>query len=425
MIKQNLTSFLLLLAITLVISSCNSAAKPIEINTNSKESQDKPYVILISLDGFRWDYVEQYNPPALSSFIKNGAKAESLIPVFPSKTFPNHYSIATGMYPDKHAIIGNSFFNYDKNEIYSIGNREQVTDGSFYEGSPLWVEAEQAGMISASFFFVGSEAEIKGVRPTYYYDYDGGVNNSTRVNQALKWLELPASKRPHLITMYFSDMDDAGHKFGPNNEAEIKKALFNLDTHLGDLFKGIKETGLPVNIIVVSDHGMADLSVSNLIPLEDVTNDDLFLTIDSGSILNIHPKNKTDVETVFELLKSKENHFKVYKTEDTPGFEYTPTSKNWGPIQVLPDYNYYFASERRIESKKASGNLRSGVHGYDPIYKEMHGVFYANGPAIKTGASISSLRNIHIYPLILELLDLDIPENIDGNLEDIKCVLKN
>ena len=416
---------LLIIACIVILSSCHPAKPVLDSSVKAIDVEDQPYVILISLDGFRWDYVNTYKPPALSAFIKDGVQAESLIPVFPSKTFPNHYSIATGMYPDKHGIIVNSFYNYNKEEIYSIGNREQVTDGSFYGGSPLWVEAEQAGITSASFFFVGSEAEIKGVRPTYYYDYDGGVENSTRVNQALKWLDLPASERPHLITMYFSDMDDNGHKFGPNNEAEIKKSLFNLDAHLGDLFNGIEATGLAVNIIVVSDHGMADLSVSNLIPLEDVTNDDLFLTVDNGSILNIHPIYNTDVETVYELLKSKENHFKVYKTEDTPGFEYTPTNKDWGPIQVLADYNYYFASESRIESKKASGQLSSGVHGYDPVHKEMHGIFYANGPAFKTGDSISSFRNIHVYPLILELLDLDIPDNIDGNLEEIKGVLKN
>ncbi len=380
---------------------------------------------MISLDGFRWDYVERFNPPHLSGLINNGVKAESLIPSFPSKTFPNHYTIATGMYPDKHGILGNLFYSNAKNLTYSIGNREMVEDGTFYGGSPIWVQADKAAMVSASYFFVGSEANVQGIRPTYYHTYDGQIKNEERVAEVLQWLALPAKQRPHMITLYFSDMDDIGHRFGPNNDEVLKKALFNLDQQLGDLFKGVATTGLPINIIIVSDHGMTALSTTNFIPLEDIENDSLFSLIDNGAIVNVHPKNDRQIDLVLQYLKKKEHNFKVYKTADTPGFEYSPKNKDWGAIQIIPDFGYYFLPTQKIEARRKNPNTTIGVHGYDPKYKDMHGIFYANGPAFKNGYELPPLKNIHIYPLMCKVLGLDIPDNIDGKLNQVESVLKN
>lgn len=394
------------------------------VTTNSKESEKKPYLILISLDGFRWDYVEKYKPPHLINFIKNGINSESLIPSFPTKTFPNHYTIATGMYPDKHGIIANSFYSYDKDMTYKIRDREKVEDGSFYGGNPIWIQANKANMVTASYFFVGTEANIQGLKPTYYYRFDNSVKNEVRVNQAIDWLKLPPKKRPHLITMYFSDMDDTGHKYGTKNDEELKKTLFELDKQLGNLFKGIEKTGLPVNIIIVSDHGMSTVSISNFISIEKIENDSLYTSIDNGAIVNIHPNNKNQIDSIYTYLKKKESNFKVYKTENTPGFEYIPKNKNWGAIQILPDFGYYFSSTKGIASRKQHTNTNFGVHGYDQKYKDMHGIFYANGPAFKKAYRTPSIKNIHIYPLMCEILGLEVPSNIDGNLDQIKNVLK-
>ena len=421
--------FIYLLIFTIGVStllSCKSNKKIVAATptTNSAESLEKPYLILVSLDGFRWDYVEKYNPPHMSDFIKNGVQAESLIPSFPSKTFPNHYTIATGLYPDKHGIIGNSFYSYKKDLTYKIRNREMVEDGSFYGGSPIWIQAGKAGMVSASYFFVGSEANVQGLHPTYFYQYDGSVKNETRVAQVIDWLNLPEQERPHMITMYFSDMDDTGHRFGADNEDELKKTLSNLDTNLGDLFKGVKATGLPVNIIIVSDHGMSNVPTDHLIAMDDIKNDSLYTTIDNGAIVNIHPKENIDIDAIFEELKLKENHFKVYTTKNTPGFEYQPQNKDWGSIQVIPDFGYYFTSGQRIESLKKNSIQKIGVHGYDPSYKDMHGIFYANGPAFKIGYVAPSVKNIHVYPLMCDILGIDIPKDIDGKLNELESVLK-
>ena len=412
---------------TITFSSCKSSTNVIGSTPtiNSKTSLKKPYLILISLDGFRWDYVERFNPSHLSGFINNGVKAESLIPSFPTKTFPNHYTIATGMYPDKHGILGNSFYSSAKDLTYSIRNREMVEDGTFYGGTPIWVQADKAAMVSASYFFVGTEANIQGIRPTYYTSYDGQIKNKVRVAEVLKWLALPAKERPHMITLYFSDMDNVGHRFGPNNDEVLKRALLNLDGHLGGLFKGVEATGLPVNIIIVSDHGMAELSTTKFIPLEDIENDTLFSVIDNGAIVNVHPKNKNQIDAIFQYLKPKENNFKVYKTADTPGFEYSPKNMDWGVIQIIPDVGYYFLPSQKIAARKKNPNTTIGVHGYDPKYKDMHGIFYANGPAFKKGYVVPSLKNIHIYPLMCKILGLEIPDTIDGKLNELESVLKN
>jgi len=392
-------------------------------NTDSKTAQKKPYLILISLDGFRWDYVEKYQPPNLSAFIKKGVKAESLIPSFPTKTFPNHYTIATGLYPEKHGIIGNIFYDYKKDTLFNKRSQGMAEDGSFYGGSPIWVEANKANIVTASYFFVGTEAAIQGIRPTYYYTFDNSVKNDEKVNQAINWLNLKEKRRPHFITLYFSDLDNAGHRFGINDE-ELKKALIDLDKNLGDLFKGVSETGLPVNIMIVSDHGMGNQSTKNIIPIDSIENDALFMTIEEGTIVNIHPKKDVEVDSILQYLRQKEINFKAYKTENTPGFEYSPRNKNWGEILLIPDYGYYFWNQRRKDALIKEGVTTIGIHGYDSKHKEMHGIFYANGPAFKDDYEIPSIKNIHLYPLMCKILRLKIPKSIDGDINQIESVLK-
>ena len=424
--RSNLIRLMLFIGLLFFLSCGKTITNPINTTPtkNSKSSQENPYLILISLDGFRWDYVEKYKPPQLSTFIENGVKAESLIPSYPTKTFPNHYTIATGLYPDRHGILGNNFYSHDKKVTYNIRDREMVEDGSFYHGSPIWIHAAKTGMVTASYYFVGTEANIQGLYPTFYYKFDENVKNEVRVDQAIKWLKMPKEMRPHLITMYFADLDKTGHRFGPNNDEEIKKTLFKLDTILGDLFKGIHETKLPVNIIIVSDHGMLEVPVENYIPIELLENDEMFLTVNNGSIVNIHPKEDNLTDSILQFLRNKEKNFKVYLTGKTPHFEYIPKNINWGAIQVVADDGYYFSDVRSIGLRKVSARKVFGQHGFDPNLKEMHGIFYANGPAFNKGYISSPIKNIHIYPLMCQILGLEIPTDIDGDIKKIESILK-
>lgn len=389
---------------------------------NAPQQLDKPYVILISLDGYRWDYTARFQPPNLSRLIAQGVQAEGLIPCFPSKTYPNHYSIATGMTPERHNLVDNSYFDPEKGEMYTMSKRRLVEDGSWYGGIPIWVQAEKEGMVSASFFFVGSEADIQGIRPTYWYTYDGSVPEMIRVQQALDWLRLPAEIRPHLISMYFSNMDDAGHRFGPNNDAKLSEALMSLDTALGRLFDGVDSLGLPVHFIIVSDHGMAEVAPEQFLPIDPLLNDSLYTTANNGALAHFYLRPGADPDSVFQALQARATHARIYKTQDFPHYHNNIGNPRLGDFIALPDFPYYYSDLRRMSLLRRGGP--KGEHGFDPAITDLHGIFYAQGPLLKSGLTLPRFQNVHIYPLICRLLGLSIPPDIDGRPEVLAPALR-
>lgn len=299
---------------------------------NDDKAQQKPYVILISLDGFRWDYVQRFKPPNLSQFIAEGVQAEALIPSFPSKTFINHYSIATGMYPERHGLVDNAFYDKQRDAVYRMGSREMVEDGTWYGGTPIWVQAQQHNIVSASFFFVGSEADVKGTRPSYYYRYNGSIPNQRRVDQVLSWLQLPERERPHVISLYFSDMDDVGHRYGPNNDNMLQDALMSLDTVLGNLFEGLEKSRLPVNVIIVSDHGMMPINLDGLLPIEALEDPNRYRIINNGALAYLYLHEGIQAASVIADLRKKAVNYQVYPTKELPYFDLPPTNIRWGDI---------------------------------------------------------------------------------------------
>ncbi|MCS5489880.1 ectonucleotide pyrophosphatase/phosphodiesterase [Algoriphagus limi] len=393
------------------------------------QEAQKNYVILISLDGFRYDYVERFQPKNLSQFIKEGTAAKGLIPSFPSKTFPNHYTIATGLKPEHHGLVDNNFWNPEKKMQYSISNREVVTDGTWYGGTPLWVLAEQNAMKSASYFFVGSEADIQGIRPSYYYDYDGNVPNLTRISKVFEWLQLPETERPQMITMYFSDMDDAGHRYGPNNDEQLKKTLYRLDHELGALFEGVASLDLPITIVIVSDHGMVDVPKENLLNLTELTEGIDARIVNSGALAHIHLTDPSEKEKVIEIIESRGQHIHVVDVADREYYkDLSLHSDLMGDLLIMPDLGYYLADDRgmfRYQNRSAMNKTDVfGEHGYSPDFQEMQGIFYAKGPQIKKGLVIEPFENYHIYPLICQILGLPVPNGIDGKLEVLAPILK-
>jgi predicted AlkP superfamily pyrophosphatase or phosphodiesterase len=395
-----------------------------------QEKKD-PHVILISLDGFRYDYVTRFKPENLTRFIENGVEAESLIPSFPTKTFPNHYTIATGLRPEHHGIVDNSFYDPIKNDIYRINRRDLVIDGSWYGGTPLWVLAEQNGMKAASYFFVGSEADVQGVRPSYYYDYDGQVSNLTRVSKVFEWLQMPDSIRPRMITMYFSDMDDVGHSYGASNDSQLLMRLARLDRELGALFEGVKSLDQDVNIIIVSDHGMADVPLENYIALDGITQGISGSVVNSGALAHIYLENPDDKRKVIEQINEKAVGFTVFDPADKKYYsDLSVYGHRIGDVIVLADLGYYFIENEQY-SEVIARRMRSddtsvkGTHGYSQEYREMHGIFYARGPQLKSGLTIASFDSIHIYPLICKILGLPTPDDIDGKLEVLEPILKD
>ena len=255
-------SVLLILILTATICAAQSHRPVIEVPNppNTAAQQAKHYVVLVSLDGFRYDYAKKYGAKNLLAMAARGASApDGMIPSFPSVTFPNHYTIVTGLYPDHHGIVANTFYDPARKETYSLTNPKTTGDGSWYGGTPLWVLAEQQGMRAACFFWPTSDAEIQGKRPSYYLAaYDDKFPDEKRVEQVLAWLQLPPEKRPHFITLYFENTDDAGHTYGPD-APETAEAVRHVDEMIGKLSEGIAASGLPVDLIVVADHGMETL----------------------------------------------------------------------------------------------------------------------------------------------------------------------
>jgi predicted AlkP superfamily pyrophosphatase or phosphodiesterase len=397
--------------------------------TTTFSQEKEPIVILISLDGFRHDYVERFQPENLIRFISEGTAAKGLIPSFPTKTFPNHYTIATGMLPEHHGLVDNAFYEPAKDQVYTMGNREIVQDGYWYGGTPIWVLAEQQGIKAASYFFVGTEAPIQGVRPSYYFDYDGGVPNLTRIAKVFDWLRLPAVERPRLITLYFSDMDDTGHRYGPNNDLELKKTLDRLDHELGALFEGLESFDLPIHVVLVSDHGMTEVKQENLILLEDLTAGIQGQVVNNGALAHLHLEDSKEKKKVIQLLLSRNPNISIDDLSTTENYsDLTAFPQRKGNLLILPKEGYYLTDVRgKVRYQNNAARFQTqvfGEHGFTPRYVDMQGIFYAKGPQIKEGLKLEPFQNIHIYPLLCRILGLPIPLGIDGKLEVLLPVLK-
>lgn len=417
---KNFKYFLLLL----VFGCANNLVKvdPNGVTENRGDLFKNPYVIMISIDGFRHDYIEKYQPPFLSSIEKKGIQADFLRPIFPSKTFPNHYTLVTGLYAENHGLVANRFHDPDWNEDYQIGNSSITTDGKWYGGSPLWISVREQGLLSASFFWVGSDANIKGLYPNYYVPYDGKVKNSVRVDQIDEWLELPEEKRPHYLTLYFSDVDSAGHRYGPDAQ-ETKDAVLKVDSHIKDLYEEIKEKDLPINIVIVSDHGMMTIDNKRKVYLNEFVDPDKAIFMERGPITLIYLKDKNDLKGYKKALQ-KVPYTKVYERKELPKKFHFKGSKRAGDLILLAEPGaYIYPLKKRPEAIEMDTN---GTHGYDPyLSKEMSGIFLAFGPNIRERGRIPGFQNIHVYPFIMKLLGLEVKKKIDGKETTLRRYLKN
>jgi predicted AlkP superfamily pyrophosphatase or phosphodiesterase len=376
-------------------------------------------VLLISFDGFRHDYIDKHDLKNFKAFRANGSSAEGLIPCYPSVTFPNHYSIVTGMRPANHGLVDNSFYDSMLNVTYSIGNRDMVSNPKFYGGTPLWVLAKQAGIKTASYFWVGSEVTDPARRPDKYFLYDVKVDFKTRVDSVLSWLNMKDSERPRFITLYFSEPDHVAHETGPNSP-ETHDILLRMDSVLGYLVEGVKKVKTPVNTIVVSDHGMMELTVADetftfLDELYDV-HTTKFKTVVSSTIAHLYFDQQPTLDSMYTLLKAKEKSFKVYKKAGLPKQLQYGNHYRIGDLVLISDPGHIFRhSDRTRNSQDMKPGSHFGVHGYDPTaVSEVRGIFLAQGPQVKKGQKLGLVRNIDVYPFVARILGLTIPK-IDGD----------
>lgn len=385
-------------------------------------AQNKPYVILVSFDAFRWDYLNRGLTPNLDKIKSEGVYALSLKPSFPSKTFPNHQSIITGMYPAHHGIYANSFYDPFSNETYKMSDSNAVNNAKWYWGEAFWETAERQGIRTASYFWPGSEVKLYYRKPTYVVQYDHTKPENTRIDGVINWLKLPQDKRPHFITLYFSNTDDKGHRYGPNSN-EVNQAIQLLDNFAGTIIKRLEEINMKdsVNVIFVSDHGMTEISKERIVNVEKILAGYNCKFLDETALMTIEPP-KEKIKEVYELLKKNENHFKVYYRNEVP--EYFHFSDNYliPSLVLIPEIGWTLLTDKGI--KRMEENNSKGNHGYDNQHLDMHGIFIATGPNFKKNYQTGTLWNIDIYPLLCKIFDIIPRSNIDGKAERIEFILK-
>ena len=373
----------------------------------------KNYVLLVSLDGFRWDYCKIYNTPNLNRLAREGVKAERLISSFPTVTFPNHYSIATGLYPDHHGLINNSFPAPDLGLFYRMGDRTAVENPAFYGGEPVWETAEKQGARSASFYWVGSEAR----HPTYWKKYDESVTFEARIDTVIKWLGYPPEKRPEFVTLYFDEPDATSHKFGPVSP-QTKRVVERLDSLMGLL--RTKLSKLPeakkINLIILSDHGMEAISPERYINIKSLVPDRMIASISGGNpVYLINPSAGKKDSILFLLNKSK--GLKAWSKSELPSRWHYGTNPRIPEIVVVADSSW------SIGTRPDGSSLRGGAHGYDNANSDMYAIFYAAGPSFKKNYKFKELNNIDIYNLICKILNIN-PAKNDGDPSHIKGILR-
>ncbi len=395
--------------------------QPIKIIPQTHPNTE-PYVLLISFDGFRWDYLDRGITPNLDKLIKKGVRAESFRPAFPSKTFPNHLSIITGMYPENHGIILNKFENPYTGKVYKLSDRKEVSNPEWYLGEPFWITADRNGIKTASFFWPASSMEGKGHHPDIFKYYDSKVNYESRVDTISSWLQLPISKRPHFYTLYYSLTDTYGHDYGPDSPEE-NYAIARLDTVTGYLIEQLKKINMfdSLNIIIVSDHGMTNISPERVINVEKMLKGYNVKYQSSGPIMMISTNNKDDA--VYRILKKNENHYKVYKKSEMPDYYFFDSNPFISNIILIADLGWSLVDNQSIKSYVGKFAMK-GNHGYDKDALDMHGIFIAEGPAFKSNFRTGTIWNIDVYPLLCKIFNIAPRSNIDGKITRIDYILR-
>ncbi|MCW9708756.1 ectonucleotide pyrophosphatase/phosphodiesterase [Fodinibius salsisoli] len=385
----------------------------------TQNSQHK--LLLISFDGFRYDYLNKVDTPHFDSLAAGGVQAEGLIPVFPSKTFPNHYAIATGLYPENSGFVGNTMYDPKWKEWYRIRDRKAVEDGKWYGGEPIWNTLEKQGIRTGTMFWVGSEANIQGMHPTNWKKYDGDMPFKARVDTVVKWLSAPDTQAVDFATLYFEHVDGIGHRYGTESDS-LKAAIRESDRIMGYLKEQLWNKNLwdNTNILIVSDHGMVDLAADKTIFLDQIIDIADTERIIWGPLTMIQPKEGTE-EQVYQALKKKEKHYRVYRKEEIPERYHLKNHGRVTDLVVVADLGYMVLNSKYKEQFVQS--LPRATHGYDPAEKKMEALFLAHGPAFKSDTTVKAFQNIHLYELMNHVMGTKSAPN-DGSLDSVRVLLR-
>lgn len=385
--------------VLLILGSCSGGRTAQSKYSHRATPGGDRYVVVLSLDGFRDDYQRKARTPHLDAMDREGLSG-SFRPCFPSLTFPNHYSMATGLHPNNHGIVGNEFWD-ERGKHYTLGNRKAVEDPFFYKGEPLWNTAKRQGVRTASFFWVGSETAINGSQPDRWKKFNSKIPYMERADSVLAWLQLPEAERPHLIMWYLEEPDHTGHHFTPDAK-ETSQMIEQVDSVVGYFRAGLKKLphGSQVDFILVSDHGMARFD--RVINFADYLPIDSFVHVATGPFTHLYPKPSYKAKAM-EILRSIKG-IKVYDKSELPKRLHYGTNPRIGDIVILPELGVTtFFRPQGVDKSKV---LAAG-HGFDNAYPEMLALFKAVGPHFEAGRTVAEpVPNITLYPLVCQLLGI-------------------
>jgi alkaline phosphatase D len=398
---------------------------------SAAQADGQSTVIMIGIDGLRANAIDVVPAKNLRQLANAGIRAKSLIPVMPTKTFVNFYSIATGLYPEHHGMTLNAPYDRRLGRIFNV--RQDVQDPAGWLGEPIWISAEKQGIITANYFWVGSQVTIDGIQARYWKPYRQDKDYAERIAEVLAWLDLPAAQRPRLISLYFSAVDTATHNFGVGS-AQEQAAILRVDQHLGSLLEGLKQRDMfdSTDIIVVSDHGMADVSSERLINLDQwldvsdwiipewrVSEEDVaspFLSLFST------PDN---IAKAYQLFKDADPHMQVYRPSDYPEHYHFSHPDRVPDLMLLaePNWEIYASRHAKYQDKTPTKKIVGAAHGYDNYSPQMQATFIASGPGFVEQAQVESFENIEVYGLVACLLDIK-PAKTDGDVQRVAHLLK-
>ncbi|WP_449428907.1 alkaline phosphatase family protein [Rhodanobacter umsongensis] len=419
--------FRLLLCLLAAFSAGCATQPPVApASTASTAGQPAP-LLLISIDAYRYDYIDRGLSPTLAMLAKGGVQAASMQPSFPSLTFPNHYTIVTGLYPDHHGIVNNTMSDPVLGK-FSIGNRKAVSDGRWWnEATPIWETADAHGLRTATMFWPGAEADIHGHHPDEWMPYDGKVTPDQRVDQVLAWLDQPAAQRPTFLTLYFDAVDHAGHEYGPDTP-QVNDALRETDEAMARLVQGLKQRGLfdKINLIVLADHGMASTPLPNNVMIDQLIPLDQVRTVAMGILAGFNPKDDSaqaagDFAAIEHRLEQPQQHMQCWDKTRVPARLHYGSNPRVPQLLCLANVGWRITTTDYADSHK--GHVSIGEHGYDNADPLMQALFVAHGPAFRVDAKVPAFPNVDVYPLMTHLLDLPAAAN-DGDYDAVKDMLK-
>ena len=375
------------------------------------QTDNDTYTVVVSLDGFRWDYTQFYDTPFFDYMASIGVES-ALIPSFPSKTFPNHYTLATGLYPDHHGIVSNSFYDATTGERFSLGNPKTKSNGRYYGGEPIWNTVQKNGQRAAVYYWPGSDVKVQDMSPWHYHEYDEKpqLTFNERVDGIIEMLSLPAAERPRLVMAYFEQPDANGHRFGPQSK-HTRDAVMKMDRLMQTLYQRLiaLPIGPRINFIVVSDHGMTPITEERLINISAMLPRHWVKAIEGNIPANIYPAEGF-TDSICGVLENVA-HIRFWRKADIPARLHYGTNDRIGEIVVIPDVGWEI--DTYLEER--------GSHGFDPDFNDMHALFRAVGPGFRH-VSLPHFRNVCLYPLLCHLLGME-PAPNDGSLDDIREML--